>query len=112
MVPVIVLFYILPSPVPSVAPGNLALIFSDGSLVLRWDRPSSVHPGVPVTYIVDINGTDPDTGMNFRNNIMTPEPMLSVAFLEEFLIGEECSSSLLTDNKYLIYLSCNSIIKN
>jgi hypothetical protein len=37
---------------------------------------------------VDINGTDPDTGMNFRN--MTSEAMLSVAFLEEFLIGEEC----------------------
>ena len=74
--------------VPSGAPGNLALLFSDGSLVLRWDRPSNVHPGVPVTYIVDINGTDPDTGMNFRN--MTQEPMLSVDFLEEFLIGEEC----------------------
>ena len=75
-------------PVPSVAPGNLALVFSDGSLVLRWDHPSNVHPGVPVTYIVDINGTDPDTGMNLCN--MTPEPMLLVAFLEEFLIGKEC----------------------
>ena len=43
---------------------------------------------IPLTYIVDINSTDPDTGMNFRN--VTSETSLSVSFLEEFLTGEEC----------------------
>ena len=47
-----------------------------------------MHPLIPLTYIVDINSTDPDTGMNFRN--VTTETFLSVNFLEEFLIGEEC----------------------
>ena len=76
--------------VPSVAPGNLVLAFSDDAnqVVLRWDRPTNMHPSIPLTYIVDINSTDPDTGMNFRN--VTSEASLSVTFLEEFLTGEEC----------------------
>ena len=79
-----------PHAVPSVAPGNLVLIFSNdtSSQVLRWDRPTNMHPFIPLTYIVDINSTDPDTGMNFRN--VTSEASLSVTFLEEFLTGEEC----------------------
>lgn len=47
-----------------------------------------MHPLIPLTYIVDINSTDPDTGMNFGN--LTSETFLSVAFLEQFLTGEEC----------------------
>lgn len=47
-----------------------------------------MHPLIPLTYIVDINSTDPDTGMNFRN--VASEMFLLVNFLEEFLTGEEC----------------------
>ena len=71
-------------PVLSAAPANLSLIPSDPTLTLEWDRPVS-NSSVPasLTYIVDINSTDPNIDMNFRN--VTSETFLSVHFLEVLL---------------------------
>ena len=59
------------------------LVPSDPTLTLEWDRPANVSAQIQITYIVDINSTDPDSDMNFRN--MTSETRLSVHFLEELL---------------------------
>jgi hypothetical protein len=68
----------------SAAPGNLTLVPSDPTLTLEWDRPvSNSSIPVPLTYIVDINSTDPSVDMNFRN--MTSELRLSIHFLEVLL---------------------------
>ena len=71
-------------PVLSAAPGNLTLVPSDPTLTLEWDRPASNSSiPVPLTYIVDINSTDPTVDMNFRN--VTTDTFLSIHFLELLL---------------------------
>ena len=59
------------------------LVPSDPTLTLEWDRPANVSAQISITYIVDINSTDPNGNMNFRN--MTSETFFSVHFLEELL---------------------------
>ena len=74
-----ILFPALPA-----VPGNLILVPSDPTLTLEWDRPES-NSSIPIslTYIVDINSTDPNVNMNFRNE--TPNTFISVHFLEVLL---------------------------
>ena len=71
--------------VPPSAPGNLMLVPSDPTLTLEWDHPTNVPIQVSVNYTVEINSTDSDLEMNFRN--MTSDTFLSVHFLEERLIA-------------------------
>ena len=75
-------------PAPPAAPGNLILVPSNPTLTLEWDRPTNAPAPVQVTYIVDINSTDPNIDMNSRN--LTTETFLSVHFLEVLLARGQC----------------------
>lgn len=59
------------------------LVPSNLNLTLIWERPANSSAQVLITYTVDINSTDPNIDMNFRN--VTSETFLSIHFLEVLL---------------------------
>lgn len=59
-------------------PTFLRLMLSYGELILEWDRPQNMPPGVDVTYMVVINGSDIDNSKVLSNATTFP-----LGFLEE-----------------------------